>query len=1001
MRQRTTEIPLQRELRLDVRMTEITIESPDQLKASYFRNEYQHIFQVIKEIIRGNREWDEDSTEGLRSRRKYRPDVRLHNIVPIIGERGAGKSSIMHTVMGYLMEYSNHSTKNSDDFSLSDELGEDGKLEFFCLPTIDGSLLEPSEDIFKVILALMYDELADEQRRGDARDNENIYVRQKLSRGFEELYRNICQLMRLQHHSEDSYIDDVSPLTSMEQVSSSLKLRKEFEQLLKDFLRWKSTSERDRYYPRHCDLNREQERYLVVSIDDLDLNIEHGYEMLERIHRYLMLPNVIVLMAFDQGQIKRLSENYFYRMVPTFDSRMNLAAPEVGKLTRQYLDKVMPIDSRTYVPKWNNRPDIQVAVRQKKSGNSRNSQMKKYYSQKEMVFLMLLQKLGMRMDTSGEKWHFFAQNSLRTFVSFVLMLRHMEDLASSPEADGTRIRTIQHNYSVMESEILRRMKEERLSDGITGTRQGSANMGEDSYVKADISYKKLFEQLVNTQKALPRAFRNLYSYVLREGGSIKNPVAYELNHIARALGYSEGIRKADEILNVHASSSLSPLSSLATALEYYGYSYGEVIRIFFCYGRLNDDAKQLIHCLMAYYSLTMTRSFREFIYYRDYLKSYTALRPSDAESIAGLGRLMREKKESLISTLNGSISGSWTAKMMPSVKKSDNDQQESGNCLRKNVDMGVVFSFYIPKELKTITEQEVLEKYIRSILVFGMFFDCPSYRQQPSFRWNMEWESLPAMEEVAAIKQNSISDVPEGYYPLLPTLLEETPARISNKGGHAYFSFMNFVTNAFAYEGKTFELLEQVCAFLRDNVVDEDARPILDAIQKKIEEEFKTWAAYSGGFAIPAYDVDLCYNLMKRLRQRAYSFPVEPVDVTEFLDKYLIGADEEGTLGAYWFIARKLRENDRFFDDNPYPDSGSKSIKLTRFSENITSMPNYISFEDAFRNCPYMKWIMSPDKEDLIDNFDEQFKVMWEKMVEPGNSESLDDEVLPREGYDD
>ena len=56
--------------------------------------------------------------------------------------------------------------------------------------------------------------------------------------------------------------------------------------------------------------------YVVIAIDDIDLNIQHSFSMLEKIHRYCTVPNVIVLLALDIQQMLSIVTRHFYEVVP-------------------------------------------------------------------------------------------------------------------------------------------------------------------------------------------------------------------------------------------------------------------------------------------------------------------------------------------------------------------------------------------------------------------------------------------------------------------------------------------------------------------------------------------------------------------------------------------------------------------------------------------------------------------------------------------------------------
>ena len=53
----------------------------------------------------------------------------------------------------------------------------------------------------------------------------------------------------------------------------------------------------------------ETKHYLVIPIDDLDMNIKNGYEQLEQIRKYLMIPKVIVLISANYDQLEKICYN--------------------------------------------------------------------------------------------------------------------------------------------------------------------------------------------------------------------------------------------------------------------------------------------------------------------------------------------------------------------------------------------------------------------------------------------------------------------------------------------------------------------------------------------------------------------------------------------------------------------------------------------------------------------------------------------------------------------
>ena len=43
--------------------------------------------------------------------------------------------------------------------------------------------------------------------------------------------------------------------------------------------------------------------YMVIVLDDLDLNIEHGFDMLKQLQKYFASPPIIITFSADYAQL--------------------------------------------------------------------------------------------------------------------------------------------------------------------------------------------------------------------------------------------------------------------------------------------------------------------------------------------------------------------------------------------------------------------------------------------------------------------------------------------------------------------------------------------------------------------------------------------------------------------------------------------------------------------------------------------------------------------------
>lgn len=863
--------------------TESKLESTDNFETSYFQNEYHQAFTTVERII--NQTLDRKEKKDLFS--------KIHNIVPFIGKRGAGKTSAMMSFANALGRYYEDVRKNGQVFTFCRRKDEkEGKrldVQFSCVELIDGSLLEKGEDIFKIILAQMYGKFLEIDQYGYHKDKNYEFEKRELLQQFDQIYRSACELER--EGQKESYYEE-SSIVSLRNLSSSLALKTEFANMVQKYLKMFRASQQ-----RYEEVGGISEHFLVVMIDDLDLNINNGYDMLEKIHRYMMVDNIIVLLSVDYDQVKLLCEKKFYSMVPNYDAKLNEKSEDVERLAKDFLDKVLPANMRVYIPALNRHTDIMI----KMEGERKNSL-------KEAIFEKLYNKLGMRMDVDGAKRHFYEQNSLRAFISFYLMLGDMKCLNGSSGVQNEKI--FARNYKLLMSDTITRMVDERLS---------SENR---------IKFARL------TESKLPHCSRNLYIEILNE----------------------------EKILQRNQS-----LENLRKNLEFYGYSYGEILRIIYCWGRVNSESKELMRCLLAFYSL----EFMKIFYY------------SLDDNVGKSEEAKKQFKKQLLDTINGSIAGSWAGKMFPRVISNRDRAQrlEFKMGIVKDVNMSKVFCFSVKdlmkdKEFIDIDEDfvlkkenpdiQILGKIIRSILLLGMFFEGQYYKVEKSFEWKLsrkEDSSAKNRERLvsAGISQAVIKD-----------------KEITNAEGKRTFNIFNFVTNAMQYEDNIKPLMESLYDVLVSGSKKiQEKEKILKIIG--VEHEFMDWSRYSKGFAMPVYDIDIMYNVMKRLRQREkLKSKIESKEALQYLKD------------DYDYIGKQLKKNDR-----GYIKAG---VKLRPFQSCVEFEKYDICFGDAFCECPYMKWLF--DSSCLVDNFNDIFTKMVDNL--PRNGQVLDEERdIVFYGYED
>ena len=293
----------------------IVIEDTNDFDASAFSPVYQKARDIVATIIERN---DEEYCETIDNSLVE----TVENIVAIEGRRGTGKTSVMRSIAESLRE----SYKNK---FLKDNAAKQN-CSFIISDYIDASSLEEGEDVLEMVLASMFSKLTEfENNIGGAE-----YESRELFQLFNEVYKILLELRQNDRESGNS------PIQILAQVSNSHTLRKKFAELVRKYLKYMGQQDERNYYS--------QRRFLVICIDDLDMHYDGkkdtSYHLLESLHRYLMLPGVILLITYNYKDL-------FNGCVKHFLNKKSISDVEHEKnLAVQYLNKVIPIYARITMP---------------------------------------------------------------------------------------------------------------------------------------------------------------------------------------------------------------------------------------------------------------------------------------------------------------------------------------------------------------------------------------------------------------------------------------------------------------------------------------------------------------------------------------------------------------------------------------------------------------------------------------------------------------------------
>lgn len=336
------------EIKLTLEATyEIRYEEWKDFKKSMFCDEYRKASGIIEEIINNN---EKLTKEKNKNNYDEKTNEQVCNVIAFLGGRGSGKSSVLASYCMFLREFCECYSGSYDEAKLDGETisllekGKKEKISFKVLKTIDATMLEKKETIVGIILARMLETIEGVEKQRGLNGIGNHGEMTDLGRSIKT---DIGKIYEYMHYLAKSDEEEEIPVLKLKAMSNSWNLRSAFKKLVTDCNRY-LLSNNNRY-----DNGPTGKNYIVIPIDDIDMNVEKCREMLEMIRMYLMVPGVILLLTFNYEQLNIVCRNYYIdKLYRKKDPTLNLEvqARHIKELTREYMEKVIPTGRKIYMP---------------------------------------------------------------------------------------------------------------------------------------------------------------------------------------------------------------------------------------------------------------------------------------------------------------------------------------------------------------------------------------------------------------------------------------------------------------------------------------------------------------------------------------------------------------------------------------------------------------------------------------------------------------------------
>lgn len=329
-----------------------------------------------------------------------------NNIIAFCGERGEGKSSAMISFVKAIHEYS----KNGENSIFSGF--ENIQDVYFAEPIIiDPSMFDGIHNVLDIIFATLYKKFRN-QYEGD-NQSPNTSKREMLLDQFQKAYKCIS-LINNQAKMLDGEYDYEGHISKLSKLGQSTELRSELEKLIKMYLEVMLKTK---------DTDKERKAgSLLIAIDDLDLCSFHVYKMAEQIRKYLIIPQVVIVMAVKVEQlelcIQEKNLRNYRRMVHASGEESGILE-EVINMSERYVAKLIPKVRRNYLPNVRMLNYVKILY----EGRELNFKEK---SLNDKILGLIYQKTGMKFLKERPEKNYFLPNNLRDTINLIVLLADME-----------------------------------------------------------------------------------------------------------------------------------------------------------------------------------------------------------------------------------------------------------------------------------------------------------------------------------------------------------------------------------------------------------------------------------------------------------------------------------------------------------------------------------------------------------------------------------------------
>lgn len=347
-----------------------------------------------------------------------KPSCQIPSVVTFCGDRGEGKTSCMKTILNMLVNHEQRYVKDflssvilkkgqngQPDDTLSNHCTDILKTDYKPLKVIDPAFFDEEHNVLQLLLGQMFNEFKQEYENKDI-DQEKKNSLIGLAEHFQRAKECLTQIKQPREKIYD-------PLEELTALSAAEELQKSINELIESYL--------DYFVPKKEDANPSM---LIVCIDDIDLNIDGAYEMVEQIRKYLVSKRCLLLISLNVDQLIDVVANYLNKKTAV-GYKM-----DTDQMAAKYVTKLIPTDNRIIMPKTYEMCDTPMEI----YATHQDVEPIKFNSVKEAVVQLIYNKTRYLFYNSNGGVSPIVPNNLRSLRHLLGLLLGMNNFVSNEES---------------------------------------------------------------------------------------------------------------------------------------------------------------------------------------------------------------------------------------------------------------------------------------------------------------------------------------------------------------------------------------------------------------------------------------------------------------------------------------------------------------------------------------------------------------------------------------